>query len=38
MIQTLFPLVVVMLGLVVLFMAVAYFLPLVIIIQGLTDS
>ena len=37
-IQTLFPLVVVMLGLVVLFMAVAYFLPLVIIIQGLTDS
>jgi type II secretory pathway component PulF len=36
-IQTLFPLVVVMLGMVVFVMAVAYFMPLIQIIQGLTD-
>jgi type II secretory pathway component PulF len=37
-VQTVFPLVVVMLGIVVFVMAVAYFMPLIQIIQGLTDS
>jgi len=37
MVQTLFPLVVVLLGMVVFFMAVAYFLPLVQLIKRLTD-
>ena len=36
-VQTLFPLVVVMLGAVIFMMAIAYFLPLVQLIQRLTD-
>jgi len=37
-IQTVFPLVVLLLGMVVFIMAVAYFMPLVQLIQGLTDT
>ena len=37
-VQTVFPLIVVLLGLAVFIMVVAYFMPLIQLIRGMTDS